>query len=135
MSGQVRQHLRQGHRGLALESAGFLYDDFALLGPAALAVQAVRCLDPHRFLAGFDGGRVARNVTDDAVLVGFLDQGLVRLGSSEFANSAKACEKVASLGPVQGFASRTAAATACLPGTGRSSAFLSCSMGDVVPGV
>src|SRR5271170_6627383 len=82
---QVRQHLGEAHVSLALEPARLLLlDHLALSGPAALALRWLstcrslgrRCL--HGLFAGLDCGRIARDVADQAILMGPLDQRLVQ---------------------------------------------------------
>src|SRR5215469_17122267 len=77
MGGQIRQHLRQRHRALTFQALGFLLDDLALPGPAALALRLLRWDECHRFLARLDGGGIARNVADNALLMRSFDQRLV----------------------------------------------------------
>src|SRR6516225_8651908 len=81
---QVRQHLGEAHVSLALEPARLLLlDHLTLSGPAAFALRRRstcrslwgRCL--HGLFAGLDCGRIARDVADQAILMGSLDQRLV----------------------------------------------------------
>ena len=77
---QVGKHLRQGHLLLTLQAARLLLGPLlALARPAALALRRGRRLWlRRRFLAAFDRRRIARDVPDQMILHGGLEQRLVQ---------------------------------------------------------
>jgi len=74
---KIGQHLGQRHRSLPLQTAGCrLGDHLAFFGPTTLAL---RCrgggrYGSHRLFARRNGSGVARDVTDETILVRLFDQ-------------------------------------------------------------
>src|SRR5271163_4547114 len=74
---KIGQHLGQRHRSLPLQTAGCrLGDHLAFFGPTTLAL---RCrgggrYSSHRLFARHNGSGVARDVTDETILVRLFDQ-------------------------------------------------------------
>ena len=77
---QVGKHLRQSHLLLTLQAARLLLGPLlALARPAALALRRGRRLWlRRRFLAAFDRRRIAREVPDQMILHGVIEQRLVQ---------------------------------------------------------